>query len=106
MIAQVAGIITASVGLLALIGGGIKWVWGVIERRFTRIEKELEKCRAREDRGDARRARMWTVIEILIEAVERLDPDDRLLNRAKDMVTMIKAQDARDVVEQALEPAE
>jgi putative protein kinase ArgK-like GTPase of G3E family len=106
MIGEIAGILTAIVGLLALIGGGIKWLWSVIERRFTNIENELKKCRSREDRGDERRARMWTVIEILIEAVERLDPDDRLLRRAKDMVTTIKAQDARDVVQHALEPAE
>lgn len=103
MMAQVAAIITASVGMLALIGGGVKWVWSIIERRFTSIETELEKCRAREDRGDARRARMWTVIEILIDALERLDPDDRLLRRAKDMVTAIKALDEK---EETLEPAE
>lgn len=103
MIAQLAGIITASVGALALLGGGIKWLWTKIEARFERIEKDLAACRAREDRSDARRARMWTVIEILIEAIERLDPEDRLLHRAKDMVATIKSLDDKAEV---MEPAE
>jgi putative protein kinase ArgK-like GTPase of G3E family len=103
MVSHIAGILTATVALLALLGGGIKWLWAVVERRFEKIEKELKKCRDREDRSDARRARMWTVIEILIDALERLDPEDRLLRRAKDMVQAIKSLDHKD---EDMEPAE
>jgi len=92
--AEVATVITASVALLGVLGGAIKFVWSKIESRFARIEKELAECRKRDARGTRRRAVQRTVIELLWQEVTRLSPDTSSAQlRAKGLMDELKQGD-------------
>lgn len=80
---DLAAIITASVGLLAALGGGARFVWNKIEARFARVEAALEQCHERELRSQTRRAVQLTVIELLWQEVQRLAPRSKVLDRAR-----------------------
>lgn len=89
-----AGLITAifgAGGALAVVGGGIKFVWGKIEDRFKAIELSLEECRLREISSQERRAVLTTVIELLWQEVKRLAPDADILERARKLMDHYKA---------------
>lgn len=71
---------------LTPIGGGIAWFWYQIDRRFKRIDRELEKCRRREKSSDMRRAALITIIELLWRAVEREAPESAELHRVQKLM--------------------
>lgn len=87
---DIAGIITAIVALLALLGGGFRFLWNKIEARFCYIESELEKCRRREIASSERRSIQVTVIELLWQEVKRHMPDSDVLVRAKKLLDDLK----------------
>jgi hypothetical protein len=88
---DLAALITASIGVLGALGGGIRFVWNKLEKRFAAIEAELAECRQREARGSARRSVQLTVIELLWQEVERLAPNgSKVLVRAKRLLEGLK----------------
>jgi hypothetical protein len=67
-------IIGAATGLLAAIGGGLRFVWKKIEGRFALIEKKLVECQERDARKDGQlEALVWS-LHLTIGEIERLDP--------------------------------
>lgn len=89
---ELATIITAAGVSLPTIGGGIAFLWNKIEKRFARIEGELEKCRAREVRSIKQSAVHLTVIELLWQEVTRLadSTENATLTRAKKLLDGLK----------------
>lgn len=66
-----AAIITSIVGALAVAGGAVKWLWGKVEARFAKIEKDLEACKEREMKAVKREGGLLIVIELLWQEIER-----------------------------------
>jgi hypothetical protein len=105
-------LISAIVTLLATMGVGLKFAWNKydawraerraaekleadrLEQRFSRIENALKECEQREERGDKRRAKMWTIIQLLLDAMEGLDPGHRTLQRAKQLLEEMRLEEA------------
>lgn len=105
-------LISAIVTLLATLGVGLKFAWNKydawrierqqtalreaekLEERFRRIENALKECEEREERGDKRRAKMWTIIQLLLDAMEGLDPGHRTLQRAKHLLEEMRLEEA------------
>jgi hypothetical protein len=87
--------IGAGTGMLVALGGGIAFVWNKIERRFARIEGQLDECHAREEAGHQRRAVQLTVIELLWAEVTRQTPDNAVLRRAKALLDDLKQSNER-----------
>lgn len=93
MMEHVGAVITAIVGLLAVLGGAVKWVADKLETRFTKIEAALDECRAREDASQERRHKRDLAIELLIQAIKTLHPaswNDPSLEGAKVLLTEIR----------------
>lgn len=93
---EIAGLITAVVGLLGAGGTGIKFLWDKIEKRFTHIEGELEKCREREEKTKDHRAIHLTVIELIWAELRRFDPQSLVLVRAKELLDDLKEKNRLD----------
>ena len=89
---ELAVMITAITGVLALAGGGVRFVWNKVEARFQKIEEQLEECQQREADHHARRAVQLTVIELLWSEVKRLAPDAAVLDRAKRLLDGLKKE--------------
>lgn len=87
---SVGEIVIAGIGALGTIGGGIAFVWDKLEKRFVDIEAKLSECHAREMVGQERRAVQLTVIELLWQQVERLEPGAPVLARAKRLLDELK----------------
>lgn len=104
MMVHLPAILIAIGGVLATIGGGIGWVYRIIAKRIDTVELELAKCEKREKDAINRRARMWRVIDLLLDAIEELGPDHRQLKRARGLLADLRDDD-RDTPYQ-LEPAE
>jgi hypothetical protein len=69
-------ILIAATGLLAALGGGLRFVWKKIEGRFAIIEKKLAECQERDVRKDAQlEALVWS-LHLTIGEIERLDPNN------------------------------
>lgn len=79
---EIAALITAISGALAVLGGGVAWLWARVEKGFREVKTELEACRKRE--ADAhesaaalkvalreREAKHLTVIELLWQEINR-----------------------------------
>lgn len=79
-------IITAAVGGLSVLGGGVRFLWNKIEKRFLDIENAQKKC-------EAHRATQITVIELLWQELKRLSPDDAVFDRAKKLLDGLKKGD-------------
>lgn len=65
-----------------------------LEACFRRIVNALKECEEREERGDKRRAKMWTIIQLLLDAMEGLDPGHRTLQRAKHLLEEMRLEEA------------
>ena len=83
--ADLAAIITAATGLLALFGAGMRFLWNKLERRFDKIEEELSNC-------EARRGVQLTVIELLWSELHRLAPYSPVFSRAKKLLDDLKRE--------------
>lgn len=79
-ITNLGPILIAATGLLALIGGGLRFVWNKFEKRFTGIETKLEECKARDAEKGAQLSAVVLCIQLLVPEVERLDPDSHANN--------------------------
>lgn len=85
-------LILALTGILSAIGGGIAFIWNKVEKRFSRIETELEHCRKRETSERQINSVRLAVIELLWQEVERLAPEgSRVLARAKSLLDNLKS---------------
>lgn len=79
-------IITAAAGGLGVLGGGVRFLWNKIEKRFLDIENAQKKC-------EAHRATQITVIELLWQELKRLSPDAAVFDRAKKLLDGLKKGD-------------
>lgn len=104
MIVHLPAILVAAAGLLGTIGGGVAWVYRVIAKRIETVERELAKCEDREKEAINRRARMWRVIDLLLDAIEELGPDHRQMVRARGLLAQLREDDRETPLQ--LEPAE
>lgn len=102
---DIAAIITAVAGALAVAGGAIKWLWGKIEQRFQKIEKELAACQAREADAAKRETKLMIyaskhlmVIELLWQEVERRSrgAPNAVLGRARKLLDDLKEEAGDD----------
>lgn len=82
--------LVAAAPIMTLSGGAVAWLWSKIEKRFKRIEEELEKCRQRELHALERRGTHLTVIELLWNEIKRLAPDAEVLDRAQHLLERLK----------------
>lgn len=89
-------IATAAVAVLTPIGGGIAWLWAQIDKRITGLESKVAACEAREDAGMARRAVQLTVIELLWQRLDQLEPGSAVLVRAKKLLDDLKVKNLED----------
>lgn len=103
MMVHLPAILIAIGGVLGTIGGGIGWVYRIIAKRIDTLDAKLAECEKRENDGKDRRATMWRVIDMLLDAIEELGPDHRQLNRARNLLAELRSND-RD--QQQMEPAE
>lgn len=109
---QAPALISAIVTLLTALGVGLKFAWNKydawriekreaarleadkLEERFRRIENALKECEQRDERGEKRRGKMWTIMQLLFDAMEGLDPGHRTLRRAKRLLEEMRDEDA------------
>lgn len=113
IVAEVPALISAIVILLTALGGALKFAWDKydawriekreakreeadkLEERFSRIEHALKDCEKRDERGEKRRAKMWTIMQLLFDAMEGLDPGHRTLQRAKRLLEDVPKEETR-----------
>lgn len=98
---DVPAIITSVAGALVSAGGAVAWLWNKVERRFEKIETELEACRAREAQASKREAGLLihankhlAVIELLWQEVERRSrgAPNAVLGRARKLLDDLKGE--------------
>ena len=97
---HIAPILTASASVLAIIGGGIGFMWKQISKKFEKIEEELEKCRESEKLGIERRGLLSSIIEVLFSEVMRLHPKSKALKRHDELLNKYRnlaETNARDI---------
>lgn len=94
---NIVATLTALGVFLAVIGSGVKWLWDKIEARFEKIEAQLAECEARENRSDKRRVKMWRIIDILMDALEDVEPKNRMLNRARELLGSLKEDEEHEL---------
>lgn len=78
-----AAIVGTGGAVLGPVGAAGAFVWRKIERRFTKVEGELEECRKSHKEADGSRAVQLTVIELMWQELERVAPASAVLKRAK-----------------------
>jgi hypothetical protein len=100
-VSDAAALITALSVAGTAAGGALGFVWNKAEKWKRGIEAELADCRMREQRGQERRGRQRTVIELLLAEMERLAPATTPgLRRAKKLLAELKVIDAEDEPEE------
>lgn len=72
---ELASIITAAVGAVVPLGGGVAFVWNKVEKRMARFEAAVAECERREDAAKERGAVQLTAIELMWQELSRLSPD-------------------------------
>jgi hypothetical protein len=98
---DIAVLITSGVGALTAAGGAVAWLWNKIEKRFEKVEAELEACRQRESNAKARESQLMLhatkhlmVIELLWQEVERRSrgAPNAVLGRARKLLDALKEE--------------
>lgn len=97
MMHEIAGIITAIVGFLALIGAGAKFIWGrvdarisEVEHRATLMEADLKECHKKHEVSLVRREKLMTVIEKLWQELQRISPKSPVFSQVKKLLDDLK----------------
>lgn len=90
---ELAAIITALGGLLAVLAGGVKFVWDKFDARFAAIETKLAECEAREDAGSERRSKLYTVAALLMSELRRVAKDSPVLREAEQILDELKVNE-------------
>ncbi|MBA4010073.1 MAG: hypothetical protein C0486_15010 [Erythrobacter sp.] len=106
---DLAAIITAGVGALGTLGGGVTWLWARVEKRFSEVERKLEACERREADSTKRErtlemsmrdqaAKHVTVIELLWQEIERRSrgAPNAVLGRARKLLDDLKEEADND----------
>jgi hypothetical protein len=88
--AGIATLVGSAVTALGSAGAVGRFIWNKVERRFTKIEAELEKCRLREKRALHFSSGQTTVIELLWREVASSNPGRAVLDRAKKLLEDLK----------------
>lgn len=83
-------LVTAIAGALGTVGGGIKFIWNKVEKRFQAIEAQLLECRTREVAAAEKASVKLIVIELLWQEVCRHNPTSPVLARAKKLLDDLK----------------
>lgn len=91
-----AEIATAFVAVVTPLGGGVAWLWAQIDKRITGLENKVAACEAREDAGLERRSVQLTVIELLWQRLDQLEPGSAVLVRAKKLLDDLKVKNLED----------
>ncbi|MDH7973679.1 hypothetical protein QH494_15920 [Sphingomonas sp. AR_OL41] len=88
-IANLGPILIAATGFLALIGGGLRFVWKKVESRFEGIEQKLAECHERDERKDGQlEAVVWS-LHLTIDEIERIDPGrNRTVQEVRDLLRL------------------
>lgn len=89
-------------GLSAAAITGIGWLVRYIVKRFEQMEAKLDACEQREDDAQNRRAKMWRIIDMLLDAIEDIEPQPRKLDRVRGLLAELR----EDETKLTLEPAE
>lgn len=85
-------IIAAVVPTLTVLGGATGFVWNKIEKRFARIEQELDSCQQRERRAQQQNAVHIAVIELMWREIDRFgEASAPTLRRVKKLLDDMKA---------------
>lgn len=91
----------------AVIGGGsFGWLWRWIAKQFDQVRAELKECESREDDARDRRAKMWRVIDMLLDVIEDIEPQHRRLPRVRELLTDLRETDGVAKLPAVMEPAE
>lgn len=86
-----AAIIVAIIGSGG-VGGGLRFLWTKVEKRFELIEGHLEECREREAAVNRINATQLTVIELIWNDLKKLQPKSGTLARAHKLLEDLKTQ--------------
>jgi hypothetical protein len=90
-------IIAAVVPTLTVLGGAGAFVWNKLEKRFGRIEQELDNCHQRERRAQQQHAVHIAVIELMWREIERFgEASAPTLRRVKKLLDDMKALSRQD----------
>jgi len=90
-------IIAIAVPAITAVGGAAAFVWNKLEKRFERIEKELDSCQSRERRAQQQHAVHIAVIELMWREIERLgDSAAPTLRRVKRLLDDLKTLNRTD----------
>ncbi len=84
-----AAVIVAVMGTGGL-GGGLRFLWNKVEKRFELIEGKLEACQERETASNQINAVQLTVIELLWNDLKKLQPKSGTLARAHKLLEDLK----------------
>ncbi len=79
-------ILVAATGLMALCGGGVRFVWKKVEIRFEEIEGKLEECQKRDLHKDKQLQAMGLALRLLVPEVQRLDPHNTTLSQVRSIL--------------------
>ena len=99
---ELASLVGAIGGLLAVLGGGVAWLWRRVEKGFEEIKGELERCIEREAtvnktladraaRSAARDAKQLMVIELLWQVAAKSKAAAPVLARCEKHLEELKA---------------
>lgn len=99
---QLVSLYGEPVGLLVVAGGAFGWLWRWIVKRFEQLELKLEACEQHKEDGKDRRAKMWRIIDMLLDAIEDIEPDHRKLPRVRSLLSELR----EDEHKHPMEPAE
>lgn len=97
-----AELLTAIVGALSLLGGGVAWLWRRVEKGFAEVKAELKACQEREAAATRREtalqlsfreqaAKHLLVIELLWQAASKSKASAPTLARCKQHLDDLKA---------------
>lgn len=94
-VAEITAIAGAVAGIGTALAAAVKFVWGKVEARFSRIESALDECREERALSEKRRGVLVTIIELLKQELRHHLPDSPMLRRADSLMTEYRAYAAR-----------
>ena len=84
-----AALLAAIVPILAALGGGVAFVWGKIEKRFSAIEEKLSACEKRDAANQSRLAELLFALRMMADEMHASDPTNPLLKSVR--IMLVKA---------------